>query len=458
MFILIIPILTTPYLAKVLGPNGVGINAYTNSILQYFIIFGCLGTNIYANRKIAFVRENKYELSQTFWEILILRLFMLISSLLLFIMLILFFDRRFFAYYLAQSVTIVATIFDISWFFMGIERFSVTVLRNIIVKLASLVLIFSLVKDKSDLFVYILILSLSVLFGNLSMIPSIKGEISAPDLSNIDVFKHFMPSLILFIPEISTQIYLVLNKTMLGIIVSVQSSGFFDQSDKIIKIILAVVTATGTVMLPHVASAFSRGEIKKTKEYLYESFTMVTAMSVPMFFGLYVISSKLVPLFLSREFTPVTPILKVESIVIILIAWSNAIGVQYLLPTKQTKQYTISIILGAISNIILNIPFIILYGALGAAIATVSSELIVTIYQIWTIKDQISFRKLFNDVYKYFVSGILMFGIIYYVNLNLPISWGYLIIEILIGMILYILFIYLLKANIFYVIKKIRND
>lgn len=453
-----VPLLTTPYLARVLGPNGVGINSYTNSIMQYFVLFGCLGTNLYANRKIAFVRDNEDELSKTFWEIFILRILMLSMSFVIFLFFVFSSNSQYEAYYVAQSITLVATMFDVSWFFMGIENFSVTVVRNFIVKIITLICIFAFVKSSSDLFLYILIISLSLLFGNLTMIPNLNKYVKKIDVKSINIKNHLLPSLLLFIPEVATQIYLVLNKTMLGIIISVQASGFYDQSDKIIKIVLAIVTATGTVMLPHVANAFINGDRSKTKEYLYDCFSIVTMISVPLFMGIASVSSKLVPLFFSSKFISVAPLLRIESIVILLIAWSNAIGVQYLLPTNQTKKYTTSVILGSIANLLLNVPFIIFFNTLGAIFATVLSELVVTIYQLYSIKKQISFKSLFKGIYKYMLSGIVMFVVTSFLNDLWPLTWGYLFMEIFVGAFVYILLTIILKANVYGIINKMKKD
>lgn len=426
--------------------------------MQYFVILGCIGTNVYGNRKIAYVRENSFELSQTFWEIFFLRIIMLTISLFLFFIIITEFNSEYYSYYFAQSLTIVATIFDISWFFMGMEKFDVTVIRNFIVKIISLVCIFLFVKSIDDLYIYILILSLSVLFGNLTMFSSLRGIITLPDLPRINIKKHLKPSVLLFVPEVATQVYLVLNKTMLGTVVSVQASGFYEQSDKIIKMVLALATATGTVMLPHVANAFSRGKTTKIKNYLYDSFSMVNTISVAMCFGIIAIAHKLVPLFFSEKFIGVTPLLSVESIIIIMIAWSNVIGVQYLLPTKQTSKYTYSVIIGAIVNIVLNIPLIMLFSTLGAVIATVVSEMAVTIYQIIVIRNQVSIRKLFNGIIKPFIGGFIMLLSILFIDELIPTTWSSLTLEIVIGVIVYSLSMILLKSDLIKIIKKIKDE
>jgi len=456
VFILIVPLITTPYLARVLGPKGVGINSYTNSIIQYFILFGSIGVSLYGNRQIAFVRDDRKKISQTFYEIFFMRLITILFACLIFGIFVIFVNR-YKIYYLAQSVSIIAAAFDISWFFMGVENFAITVFRNMIIKIITLISIFVFVKSYKDLTVYILILSLSLLLGNLTLFPSLQKYVDKPIFSSLKIWKHFWPSFVLFIPQIATQIYLVLNKTMLGSMISVQSAGYFDQSDKMIKMILAVVTATGTVMLPHVANAFAKGEHKKINNYLYRCFSFVTAVSVPMMFGLAAVTRKFVPLFFTSKFNNVIPIMMIESVIILLIAWSNAIGTQFLLPTKQTKSYTLSVIFGALVNLVSNIPLILLFGSVGAAIATVLSELTVTIYQLIVVRNQIDYKKLFTDLYKYLFSGVVMFIVVFYGDRLLPNNWISLIVEVISGIIVYLMLLVIFKARILYDAKKILN-
>lgn len=447
IFILLVPLITTPYLSRVLGPTGVGINAYTNSIIQYFILFGSIGVNLYGNRQIAFVHGNRQKMTKTFYEIFFLRISTIILAFVAFFI-FLRITHQYHGYYWSQSLSLLAAAFDISWFFMGVENFAVTVLRNFVVKMLTLVSIFVFVKDQSDLGLYILILSMSLLIGNLTLFPSLKKYIGRPVIKHLNVWQHLLPSLALFIPQIATQIYLVVNKTMLGAMTSVQASGYFDQSDKIIKMVLAVVTATGTVMLPHVANAFAQGKVEKTKSYLYRSFSFVSFLSIPMFFGIVAVSDKFVPLFFTKQFQAVTPLMMIEAIVIVLIAWSNAIGTQYLLPTKQTGAYTTSVVLGAVVNIGINIPLILTWGAIGAALATVLSEMTVTGYQFWVIRKQISYSKLFESNQKYVIAGLAMFIVVRLLDGWLTANWLMLILEVVVGISVYGLFLVFLRASI----------
>ncbi|MHC1510806.1 oligosaccharide flippase family protein [Pediococcus pentosaceus] len=447
VFVLLIPLITTPYLARVLGPTGVGINAYTNSIIQYFILFGSIGVNLYGNRQIAFVRDDKDKMTKTFYEIFLMRIMTIVLAYAAFLIFLLT-TGSYHVYYLAQSVSIIAAAFDISWFFMGVENFGVTVLRNFVVKIVTLVSIFTFVKSFDDLNIYIMILSLSLLIGNMTLFPNLRRYIGKVKLKNLRIWQHLKPSMVLFVPQIATQIYLVVNKTMLGSMTSVQAAGYFDQSDKMIKMILAIVTATGTVMLPHVANAFMKGEVEKTKQFLYNSFSFVTALSVPMMFGIAAVARKFVPLFFTDKFLAVTPLMMIESVVILLIAWSNALGTQYLLPTNQNGAFTRSVVLGAVVNIIVNIPFIMFWGALGATMSTVLSELAVTGYQLYVLRHQISYRSLFKDTEKYVLAGIIMFLVVFVLDGKLVNNWTTLIIEVFIGIAIYAFLLIITKAKI----------
>lgn len=447
MFILLVPFVTIPYLSRVLGPTGIGINSYTNSIIQLFILLGGLGTNLYGSRQVAFARDKKSELTQVFYEVTIFRL---ISFLIIFFLfgVFLLFSGEYKIFYLAQSISILAALLDVAWFFMGLENFAITVLRNIIVKVTTLIFIFIFVRKPSDLMIYILIVSFSLVLGNLTLLPSLKRYIGYPDWKNLHIRKYFWPAILLFVPQVSTQVYVLLNKTLLGLMINVRVSGYFDHSDKIIKMILAIVTATGTVMMPHVANAFAKGKHDDTKRYLYESFSFVSALSVPMMFGLIAVANKFVPLFFTNKFIDVVPIMMLESFVILMIAWNNVLGTQYLLPTDQTKYFIQSVILGTLFNCLVDIPFIIFWNAEGAAVATVLSELLVFGYQLWAVRYQISFRYLFEDSYKYFSAGLIMFVLVFVLDRKLNNSWISIVLEILLGILIYLILLILFKAKI----------
>ena len=230
ILILLTPLLTVPYISRVLGPSGVGINATTNSVITYFLLAGTVGITIYGNREIAFIREDDRKRSQTFWEIEILQIITISIAYLAFCI-FLYLQNQLKIYFFYQSFLIIAGAFDISWFFMGLEDFKKTVIRNMIVKLLSVASIFVFVKNSHDVGIYILILSLSQLLGNITLWPYLPKLVYAPKTSELRIFRHLKPSLSLFVPQVATTIYLAVNKTMLWKLDSVTASGYYDYSD-----------------------------------------------------------------------------------------------------------------------------------------------------------------------------------------------------------------------------------
>lgn len=455
ILILLTPLLTVPYISRVLGPTGVGINATTNSVITYFLLAGTVGITIYGNREIAFIREDFEKRSQVFWEIELLQITTIGLAYLAFCI-FLFFQNQLKMYFFYQSFLIIAGAFDISWFFMGLEDFKKTVLRNILVKIISLFAIFVLVKTKNDVGIYILILSLSQLLGNVTLWPYLNRIVRVPKIATLHIFKHLKPSLSLFIPQVAITIYLAVNKTMLWQLDNVTASGYYDYSDKLIKLVLAIVTSIGTVMLPHIANLYARKKMKQVKEYLYISFDFVLFIAIPMCFGIAALATSLAPWFFGSEFTMVNKLLMIEAPVIILIGLSNVIGQQYLLPTKQTRTYTVSVVLGAVTNIVINIPLILKYGVYGAMIATLLSELTVTSYQLIKVRTALKLSKLFANVGKYMFAAVIMFMPVYVLNICMKISAISLFFQILIGLLIYIGMICILQPSILQRIKKLR--
>lgn len=446
VFILLVPLVTTPYITRVLGSTGVGVNAYTNSIIQYFILFGSIGISLYGNRTIAYERDDKQKMSQSFWEISILRFITIALAYVAFLVFLLF-TKKYHQFYFYQSFQVIAAAFDISWLFMGLEDFKRTVLRNFMVKIISVIAIFTLVKTSHDVGIYILVLTLSTLLGNLSLWGYLKRTVNKPDLKHLHLFKHVRPSVSLFIPQVAIQIYLVLNKTMLGSISGVQSAGFYENTDKMVKMLLAVVTATGTVMLPRMAHTFASKDFKQLHKYLYTSFDFVSFISIPLAFGLSAVAPKFAIWFMGKEFAITGQLIAVLSIVIVLIAWSNVIGTQYLLPTNQTRQYTVSVTAGAVVNLLLNVWLIIQFDVMGAVVATVLSEFAVTAIQVYFIRHQVKISQLFTSVWKYLVAGVVMYGVVRYLNQIQVGSFINFTIQAVIGAFIYLIIACILRAS-----------
>lgn len=447
LLVLILPLITYPYISRTLLPEGFGIYTYTYSIIQYFVLFAGLGVALYGNRQIAYVRENDKELSKTFWEIITIELVTVSTTYIFFVVFLIIF-RQNIEYLLIQSLYIIATFFDISWFFMGLEDFKKIVVRNTLVKILTVLAIFTFVRTENDLSIYILILSLGTLLGNLTFWPYLRDFLVRVPIKKLRPFRHLKAILLLFIPQIAIQIYAQLNKTMLGAMVSEVASGFYNYSDSLIKMSLTLVTAVGTVMLPHIANAYSNKHEEKIISMIEKSFDFVSCIAVAMSFGVAGIALKFAPFFYGYRYAPVGVLMLIEAPIIIPIAWASVIGNQYLVPTNKMKIYTISVCLGAITNVLLNFPLIYGFGLYGAMIATVISECTVTFYQLWKVRKFISLKKIRLNVIKYFISGTIMFIVIFFINIRIKMNMVTLLTEVISGVFIYVLVLLMLKPTI----------
>lgn len=414
ILILIIPLITTPYIARVLGAKGVGIFSYTNSIVQYFILFGCIGLNLYGQREIAYVQHEKDKRDNVFWELVLLRIITVSISLLTYFC-TLASHGAYASIFLIMSFDIVASMFDISWFFQGIEDFKKIVIRNFIVKLTGVLLIFLFVKSSNDLYLYVFCQSATLLLGNLSMwayVPKIIGKIKIRDLN---IIKHLKPTIILFFPQIATSVYTVLDKTMIGLLTGIEEEvAYYEQGQKIVKIVMALVTSLGTVMMPRVANLFKQNQLEQVKKYLSKSFRFVFFLAFPMMFGLMAISRNLVPWFFGNGYNKVVPNIMVISPILVIIALSNIMGTQYLLPIGRQKEYTLSVVVGCIVNFSANLLLIPKGLSIGAAVATVIAESSVTGVQMYCIRKDFKFGQIIKDNIQYIISSFIMFVVTYF--------------------------------------------
>ena len=454
VLLLIMPLITAPYVARVLGANGVGTAGYTISIVTYFILFGSLGISVYGQREIAYYQNKEKEKSKIFFELLALKLIAMTIAMFLFW---LFFARigEYAIYYKILIIEMVANVFDITWFYQGIERFKKTALRNGIVKVLCVIAIFVFVKQSSDITKYLYIHCFNTFLSNISLWINVKKYLIVPD--SLNIFRHLKKTLILFIPQIAINIYTVLDKTMIGAILdNMTQVGYYEEIQKIIKISMIIVTSMGTAMLPRIANCFATNDHKRIKEYIYKAFSFALLLSIPMTLGMIAISHRFVPSFFGDAFAPAAPLLAIMGVITILISLSNVIGIQYLLPTKKEKYYTISVITGAVINFILNYILIQKYQAIGAAIATVIAEFMVTAVQFYFVRKEFKFIEVLKLSTKYFMAGFVMFIVVsFLVNTNIFIRSVTVVLSSGIGALVYIGMLFLLKDE--FMLKSVKS-
>ncbi len=437
ILILIIPILVSPYLSRTMGANGIGTYSYTYSIVYYFMLLTLLGVNNYGNRNIAKIRSNKKEVSKTFWEIYIIQLIMGTVMLLIYMSYIFIFDNQYRVIAIIQSLFIISSILDINWFYFGLEEFKITITRNTIVKLGCIVLIFSFVKNSEDLWKYTLIMAGMNVLSQILMWSFLRKKVELVKIKKEDVIKHIKANFILFIPVIAVSLYKMMDKIMLGAMSNVTEVGYYENAEKIVNIPMSLITALGTVMLPRISNLVARGEVEKIGDYIKQSISFVMFMTFAMCFGLIAIGYDFAPLFFGEEFKKTGLLIILLSITLPFVSFANVIRTQYLIPKEKDKIYIVSVLLGAITNFALNFIFIPSFSSVGACIGTIGAEIIVMIYQTYTIREEIEIKEYIKLCNQYFIKSIIMFVCVYSMNYLKINNLLKLVLQIFIGICIY---------------------
>jgi O-antigen/teichoic acid export membrane protein len=436
MLVILMPLITQPYISRVLQPTGVGINAYTASIVNYFILFGGLGISTYGNREIAYHQKDREERSRLFFELFALQLIAAIVAIVAYgIFIALMPQWRIF--YLVQGIALIAAALDISWYFMGVENFRVIVVRNAIVKLVIVVLTFVLVKSPDDLWIYILLVVLSSLLGNLTVWPFLRKELIHIPWRKLKIWRHLKPTLLLFLPQIMISIYLSLNKTMLGAMDGVQSSGFFSESDMIVRTAFTLVTSFGAAFLPHLSNLLSESQNDRVKALVFKSLDLSNAISFLIMAGIMGVSQTFAVYFFGSAYKVVGSLMFVQSFMVIFVAWSLVLGKQYIMAARRNKELAVSYAIALVVNVIANFILIPVLGAMGAIIATVLTEVTVTVCQVWIVRDVFKLHELLRGVWKYFVAGVVTFGAVFLLDCVMPVNVGCYIVQAVVGMVAY---------------------
>lgn len=447
VLVLLMPLITTPYVSRVLGVDGVGLYSYANSIMSYFLLFAVLGTVSFGQRAIGYTQNNIEDRSRAFWEIFLLRtITSCVTLIAYFVFIFLVVEQGQFVIYLMLALNIFNVICDISWFFQGMEEFGKTVTVSCIFRLLYLAAIFLFVKSPDDLWVYILIMAGQAILGNLSLWALLPRYICK--VKKIRPFRDIKSVIQLFIPTIAFQIYLVLDKSMIGWFSdSYTENGYYEQADKMVKLTLSAVTALGTVMSPRISRCFKEGNDELIRYYIYKSYRFIWLMAVPIMIGLIAISNIFVPIFFGQGYEKCAVLIPILSCLTVIIGLSNVTGIQYLIPTGKQNVLTITVLSGAVVNVCLNLILIPISASVGAAIASVVAELCVTVTGLIYLKMKKNFSiwRIVSTSWKYWVAGTVMGGVVFAVKIFLTVSVWALVVLVAVGVAVYFLMLLLLR-------------
>jgi O-antigen/teichoic acid export membrane protein len=327
---------------------------------------------------------------------------------------------------------------DINWYYIGVGKVYATVSKNLIIKIFSVVSIFIFVKDTEDLVIYAVILALASFASNLYLWFIIFREVKLVNVRLKNIFKHILPLCQLFIPFLALSIYRYMDTIMIGVLSTNEQVGFYNQTEKIVNLGYAVVTAVGTVMLPYSSKLFSIGENEKALENMQKTASLYAFLSCAIAFGLVSTAGFISNVYLGEKFAACTILLQVLPFTLIFMGFSNLIRNQYLIPNDLNYVYMTSIAIGFVINLVSNYFLIKSFGALGAIITTLVTEFSVMLIQNVYVRKSVPIGKLFAQYIPYVINGLLMVVGVSTASRFLGYSWFNLFLIIVMGGCIYI--------------------
>ncbi|WP_060976476.1 flippase [Streptococcus sp. CCH8-C6] len=435
LLIIVLPVITTPYITRVFSSSALGSYGYYNSIVTYFILLATLGVANYGTKEISGHRK---EVQKTFWGIYSLQVLATCLALVLYIAVCLIIPsmNNLIAYILGFSL--LSRGLDISWLFQGMEDFKKITVRNTAVKLLGVASIFIFVKKPSDLYLYIVLLVGYDLLGQLSMWLPAREHIGRPHLDIVYAKQHIKPVILLFLPQIAISLYITLDRTMLGALSSTTDVGIYDQALKFLNILLTIVTSLGSVMLPRVSNLLSSGNQKAVNKLHEMSFLVYNLVIFPMVAGILIVNKDFVNFFLGKDFQDARYAIAIMVFRMFFIGWTNIMGIQILISHNKNREFMLSTTIPAFFSVGLNILLIPSLGYIGASIVSVATEGLVWLIQLYFTRSYLKEIKILPSMLKILAASLVMYGILYVIQplIHFP-SVVNVLISALLGLLIY---------------------
>ena len=441
---IILPIITVPYVTRIFTSEDLGNYGFYNSIVSYFSLFAMLGIGLYGTKQIASARD----VNSTFWNIYAIQLIASLISIFVYVIAILCIPTMSGIIPLILFISLFSKIIDISWLFSGKEDFKKITIRNTVVKVVGVISIFTFIKNSEDLYLYIFLIVVFDFLGQVVMWVPAKKFIKRPSFNMKIMKKNLHPIVLLFLPQVAISLYVVLDRTLLGLLGSYSDVGIYEQGQKLTSIIYKIVSSLGVVMLPRVANLLSERKEKEAQNMVKFSFILYNLIIFPMIFGLIAVNEVFVKLFLGKDFQDVKYVLYITTINIMLVGWTNILGHQVLVVRNKNKEFMLSTTIPAFVSVAVNIAVIPIFGYIGASITAVIVELLAFTIQWYYSRNIINKNLLFNkDLAKIILSSLVMFGAVMFCKMTLGFTGIVgLVIYLAVGGISYLGMIFLLKT------------
>ena len=457
ILITFVPLIISPYLTRTIGDRGLGVFSFSYSIAYYFVLFAMLGIVKYGQRLISENRQDGSKLRKSFWSLYSLHAFVSLISVFAYLCYVHFFIHEDKIIHYIHTIYVVSALFDITWFFYGIENFQSVVIKNAVIKVCECILIFLLVKKETDLWKYTMIVSVGFALGQMVMLPQAIMMVNPIRFSWSDVKVHIKPMFVLSIAVVAVSLYTVFDKTLLGIMTTKENVAYYEYSNKIISIPKSIISVIGTVTFPRACRLVNEGDTVGLQKRMLDTVLLVCIIGFGAIFGLCAVADPLAVLYYGESFATCGGVIKSLTPIIVIVELGSILRMQYLIPMKMDKSYTICICLNSAVNVVLSMSLIRFIGIYGAVIGTMAAELFGLVYQMHLCREVISWRNIFREAIPFCLIGFVMFGIVRIAYSMLGHSIKSLVLVILLGALVYLagslLFLALYRKQYYHSIK-----
>ena len=408
---IIFPLITAPYVSRVLEPDGVGIYHFAATYAGYFALVALLGVPTYGVREVAKLRNKKEELSQLVSQLfsIVVIATLVVSFTYIISILLITKLRADLLLFILSGFCIYLSPFQTTWFYQGIEEFDFITIRTLVIKTLSVISLFVFVTEKNDLIIYVIISVLGTVLADIWNYWEMRDKGINPKLTTKGLNPHISPIFVLFASSVAVSIYTVLDTIMLGFLSDYTEVGYYSNAMMMSKTFLTIVTSLSVVSIPRFTYYINEGDVDNANTLANRSFSFAGLLAFPLSVGLICLAPILVPWFFGPQYDGTIVPLEILSVLNIAIGFSNILGIQILVGMGKDKVFLRCILYGTVSNFLLNCILIPLFGAVGASIASVIAEFLVTFSMLYYVYKETPIRVLEKgDLLKSIVGTILI--------------------------------------------------
>lgn len=406
----LLPLVTFPYLSRVLGPESLGRVEFANSVASYFVLFAALGIPMYGMREIARVRGDAEARSRTVLELGAVLLVAVVASY------VVYFPTVFLVpqlkveltLFLIVAPTIFLSDFSFEWFYIGIEDQLYITARYLVVKICQVAALFLLVRGADDLYIYAAInVGLSSVSTVFNIVRLRKYQVKVP-LRRLRFGRHLKPALCIFAGQVATSVYMHLDVTMLGLIRSKEEVGVYTAANRIVRVVISVVTSLSAVIVPRIENALKNGDFGGYRNCLEKSLRFTLVLALPCIVGLEVVADDAISVFAGDKYAGAVLAVRMLSPVILIVGLANFVGLQVLFANRRESAYTLAVSIAAVCNFLANIVLIPRLGLYGAILGTVIAECVGLFVESVAARGFLREVALRVQLWKYVLAAVLM--------------------------------------------------